>query len=195
MGIARGSTKNGKEISTVYQFEERIEVLRFRFIKSYPGHNQEHYILLIPRNFIEEDTAIIANWNIVSCVELFKGILDKKASLTGRIPLAIFFMREEFFGYFGEGLDGEGKFTVVPEEIDDGFGFGSLSFDEEVGDGHLEDSEHAAPSWIGGEFGCGKDGFDVAVISDANKFLVIGYLCPEEGLVYTWEHAFSILFV
>ena len=146
MGIARGATKNGEKISTVHQFEERIEVLRFRFIKSYSGHNQEHYIFLFSRNFIEEYAAIIADGNIVGCVESFKCILDEKASLTGRIPLAIFFMREEFFGYFGEGLDGEGKFTVVPEEIDDGFGLGSLSFDEKVGDGHLEDSEHAAPS-------------------------------------------------
>ena len=103
-------------------------------------------------------------------------------------------MREEFFRYFSQGLDGEGEFAVVPEEIDDGFGFSSLPFDEEVGDGHLEDSEHAAPSWIRGEFGGGEEGFDVVVIGDTDKFLVIGYLSPEEGLVDTWEHAFSILF-
>lgn len=57
-------------------------------------------------------------------------------------------MRVDVIGDVGESLYGEGHIAVVPEQRSDGGYFCVLFFEEEVGYGHLCDSEHAAPTGV-----------------------------------------------
>ena len=88
---------------------------------------------------------------------LLDEVLHDEGHLAGVVPFKGFLVGVNLFGGDCELLDGKGAVGVVPEDGEDDVEGDALVGVQEVGDGHLSHSEHAAPAAIGIVVGGRKD--------------------------------------
>lgn len=86
---------------------------------------------------IEEDGSVVADIDLIGRVKVLEGILEKKSSLAGRVPLTGLLVGEQLLWKLCESLDREGKKTIVPEERDDAIVISMFFKTKEVGNCHL----------------------------------------------------------
>ena len=91
-------------------------------------------------------------------------------------------------------MDGEGHIAVVPEERSDGGYLGVLLLEEEVGDGHLGHSDHAAPASVGLVVGGWVLFLEMTAVGEADELLFVLHLFGGEEVEEGGEHTLSIDF-
>lgn len=103
-------------------------------------------------------------------------------------------MRVDGIRDVGESLNTEGHIAVVPEERRNGGYFCILFLEEEVGDGHLCDSEHAAPSGVGFVVGGWVLFLEMTAVGEADELLIVLHFFGGEEVEEGGEHTLIIYF-
>jgi len=79
-------------------------------------------------------------------------------------------------------LDRERHVTIVPTERNDIFGIGAFPFTQQIGKGHLHNSEHTSPASIGSVGGGCKEFAYVGSVGQPHEQLFVFDVGPKQAL-------------